>query len=202
MGPQVTEEAATPLPLAEAIASDSKTALLLPGGSSIAVLPFQNMSGDPEQEYFADGMVEDIITGLSRIRWLFVIARNSSFTYKGRAVDVKQVGRELGVRYVLEGSVRKAGKRVRITGQLVEAETGAHLWAERYDRELEDIFALQDEITLSVVGAIEPNLREAEIERVKRKRPDSLDAYDFVLRALPHALRCGAGGSSPGIALP
>jgi adenylate cyclase len=161
-------------------------ALALPDKPSIAVLPFQNLSGDPEQEYFADGMVEDIITGLSRIKWLFVIARNSTFTYKSRLVDVKQVGRELGVRYVLEGSVRKAADRVRITGQLIDAATGAHVWAERYDRRLEDIFALQDEITLSVVGAIEPSLRDAEIERVKRKRPDSLDAYDLVLRAIPH----------------
>ena len=163
------------------------SALPLPEKPSIAVLPFANMSGDPEQEYFADGMVEDIITALSRIRWLFVIARNSSFTYKGRSVDVKQVGRELGVRYVLEGSVRKAGNRVRITAQLIEAETGAHVWAQRYDRSLDDIFALQDEIALSAVGAIEPSLRDAEIQRVKRKRPDNLDAYDLVLRALPHA---------------
>jgi adenylate cyclase len=161
--------------------------LALPDKPSIAVLPFTNMSGDPEQEYFADGMVEDIITGLSRIRWLFVIARNSSFTYKGKTVDVKQVGRELGVRYVLEGSVRKAGNRVRITGQLTEAESGAHLWAERYDRDLTDIFAVQDEITVSVVGSIEPSVRRAEIERVKRKRPENLDAYDLALRALPHA---------------
>jgi adenylate cyclase len=160
-------------------------ALTLPEKASIAVLPFQNMSGDPEQDYFADGMVEDIITGLSRIKWLFVIARNSTFTYKGRAVDVKQVSREMGVRYVLEGSVRKAGSRVRITCQLIEGDTGAHLWAERYDRPLDDIFALQDEITLSVVAAIEPSLRLAEVERAKRKRPDSLDAYDLVLRALP-----------------
>jgi len=161
-------------------------ALALPDKPSIAVLPFQNLSGDPDQEYFADGMVEDIITGLSRIKWLFVIARNSTFTYKGRPVDVKQVGRELGVRYVLEGSVRKAADRVRITGQLIDAATGAHVWAERYDRRLEDIFALQDEISLSVVGAIEPSLRDAEIERVRRKRPDSLDAYNHVLRAIPH----------------
>jgi adenylate cyclase len=160
-------------------------ALALPDKPSIAVLPFQNMSGDPEQEYFVDGMVDDIITGLSRIKWLFVIARNSTFTYKGRAVDVKQVGRELGVRYVLEGSVRKAADRVRITGQLIDAATGAHVWAERYDRKSDDIFALQDEIALSVVGAIEPSLRRAEVERVKRKRPDSLDAYDLVLRAFP-----------------
>jgi TolB-like protein/Tfp pilus assembly protein PilF len=157
--------------------------LALPDKPSIAVLPFQNMSGDAEQDYFADGMVDDIITGLSRIKWLFVIARNSTFTYKGRAVDVKQIGRELGVRYVLEGSVRKAGDRVRITGQLIDAATGAHVWAERYDRKSDDIFALQDEITLSVVGAIEPSLRFAEADRVKRKRPDSLDAYDLVLQA-------------------
>jgi adenylate cyclase len=159
--------------------------LPLPDKPSIAVLPFQNMSGDPEQEYFADGMVEDIITGLSRIKWLFVIARNSTFIYKGRAIDVKQIGRELGVRYVLEGSVRRVADRVRITGQLIDAVSGAHVWAERYDRKSDDIFALQDEITLSVVGAIEPSLRLAEIERVKRKRPDSLDAYDLVLQAQP-----------------
>src|SRR5205807_1402756 len=160
-------------------------ALPLPDKPSIAMLPFANMSGDPEQEYFVDGMVEEIITALSRIRWLFVIARNSTFTYKGRAIDVKQVGRELGVRYVLEGSVRKAADRVRITGQLIDAATGAHVWAQRFDRRLEDIFALQDEITLNVVGAIEPSLRDAEIERAKRKRPDSLDAYDLVLQAHP-----------------
>jgi TolB-like protein len=161
--------------------------LKLPDKPSIAALPFQNLSGDPEQDYFADGIVEEIITGLSRIKWLFVIARNSSFTFKGHAANEKQVGHELGVRYVLEGSVRKASDRVRISAQLVEAETGIQLWAERYDRRLDDIFALQDEITLSVIGAIEPRLRDAEIERVKRKRPDSLGAYDFVLRALPHA---------------
>jgi TolB-like protein len=162
-----------------------RPALTLPDRPSIAVLPFQNMSGDPEQEYFCDGMVDDIITGISRIKWLFVIARNSTFTYKGRAVDVKQVSRELGVRYVLEGSVRKVADRVRITGQLIDAATGAHVWAERYDRKYDDIFALQDEITLSVVGTIEPSLRLAEAERVKRKRPDSLDAYDFLLQAQP-----------------
>ena len=163
-----------------------KPALALPDMPSIAVLPFTNMSDDPEQEYFADGVVEDIITGLSRIKWLFVVARNSSFVYKGKAVDVKRVGRELGVRYVLEGGVRRAGSHVRITGQLIEAETGVHLWAERYDRSLKDIFALQDEITMNVVGSIEPNLRRVEIERVKHQRPDSLDAYDLFLRALPH----------------
>jgi adenylate cyclase len=157
------------------------------GGPSIAVLPFQNMSGDPEQEYFVDGIVEDVITGLSRMKWLFVIARNSSFAYRGRAVDVKQVGRELGVRYVLEGSLRKAGDRIRITCQLIETANGTHVGAERHDRPLGNIFEVQDEITLSVVGAIEPSLRQAEIERAKRKRPDSLDAYDLYLRALPHA---------------
>src|SRR6516165_7404962 len=155
---------------------------------SLAVMPFTNMSGDAEQEYFVDGIVEDIITGLSRIKWLFVVARNSTFAYKGRAVDVKQVGRELGVRYVLEGSLRKAGNRVRLTAQLIEAGSGRHVWAERYDRALDDIFAVQDEITLSVVGYIEPSLRQAEIERAKRKRPDSLDAYDLYLRALPYAM--------------
>ena len=159
--------------------------LALPDKPSIAVLPFQNMSGDTEQEYFTDGMVEDIIPGLSRIKWLFVIARNSTFTYKGRVIDVKQIGRELGVRYVLEGSVRRVTDRIRITGQLIDAVSGAHVWAERYDRKFDDVFALQDEITLSVVGAIEPTLRLAEIERVKRKRPDSLDAYDLVLQAQP-----------------
>jgi TolB-like protein/class 3 adenylate cyclase/Tfp pilus assembly protein PilF len=160
--------------------------LALPDKPSIAVLAFQNMSGDAEQEYFADGMVEEIITGLSRIKWLFVIARNSSFVYKGKAVDVRQVGRELGVRYVLEGGVRKAGSRLRITAQLLEAETGAHLWADRYDGALEDVFDLQDRITDSVVGIVEPSLRRTEIERSRRKRPENLDAYDLYLRAVPH----------------
>ena len=150
---------------------------------SIAVLPFQNLSGDPGQEYFADGMVEEIITALSRIRWLFVIARNSSFTYRGQAIDVKQVGRELGVRYLLEGSVRKAANRVRIIGQLIDAATGAHLWADRFDGRLDDIFDLQDQVTSGVVGAIEPKLRLAEIERASRKPTQSLDAYDLYLRA-------------------
>ena len=167
-------------------AGNEQPALAPPDKPSLAVMPFTDMSGDPEQEYFADGIVEDIITGLSRIKWLFVIARNSSFIYKGQAVNVGRVGRELGVRYVLEGSVRKVGERVRVSGQLVETETSVHLWSERYDRRLEDVFALQDEITLNVVGAIEPSLREAEIERVKRKRPENLDADDLVLRALPH----------------
>src|SRR5262249_36384217 len=162
-------------------------ALPLPDKPSIAVLPFQNMSGDPEQEYFADGMVEEIITSLSRIRWLFVIARNSSFTYKGQPVDVKRVSRELGVRYVLEGSVRKAGGRVRITAQLIDALTGTHLWADRFDGSLEDVFELQDKVAMSVAGVIEPTLRQAEIERARRKRPENLDAYDLYLRALPFA---------------
>ena len=143
--------------------------LPLPDKPSIAVLPFQNMSGDPEQEYFADGMVEDITTALSRVKWLFVIARNSSFTYKGKAVDIKQVGRELGVRYVLEGSVRKAGNKVRITGQLIEVSTNAHLWADRFDGGLEDIFDLQDQITASIVGAISPKLEDAEIALARKK---------------------------------
>lgn len=168
---------------------------------SIAVLPFENMSGDPEQEYFADGMVDDIITGLSRIKWLFVIARNTSFIYKGTAVDVKQVGRELGVHYVLEGSMRKAGNRIRITAQLVETKSGHHVWAERYDRMVGDIFVVQDELTASVVGAIEPNLRKVEIERIKRKRPDSLDAYDLVLRALPFVYNMMPNGAAAAIPL-
>jgi adenylate cyclase len=175
---RIEEAAAMPSP------SDTAAAPVMPDRPSIAVLPFQNMSGDPEQEYFVDGIVEDIITGLSRIKWLFVIARNSTFVYKGKPIDVKQVGRDLGVRYVLEGSLRKAGNRVRITGQLIESASGTHLWAERYDRPIGDIFELQDDVTLSVVGAIEPSLRQAEIERAKRKRPDSLDAYDLYLRAL------------------
>jgi TolB-like protein/Tfp pilus assembly protein PilF len=156
----------------------------LPDKPSIAVLAFQNLGGDAEQEYFADGMVEDITTALSRLRWLFVIARNSSFTYKGRAVDVKQIGRELGVRYVLEGSVRKSANRVRITGQLIDATIGAHLWAERFEGTLDDIFELQDQVTASVVGAIAPQLERAEIERAKRKPTENLNAYDYYLRGM------------------
>jgi adenylate cyclase len=159
--------------------------LALPDKPSIAVLPFQNMSGDTEQEYFADGMVEEIITALSRIRWLFVIARNSSFTYKGQAVNMKQVGRELGVRYVLEGSVRKAGGQVRITAQLIEAESGTHLWADRFDGSLEDVFDLQDQVATSVAGVIEPTLQAAEIRRSRGRPTDDLTAYDLYLRALP-----------------
>jgi adenylate cyclase len=160
--------------------------LTLPDKPSIAVLPFQNMSGDPEQDYFADGMVEDIVTGLSRIKWLFVIARNSSFVYKGRAIDVRQVGRELGVRYVLEGGVRRSDSRLRVTAQLVEAETGAHLWANKFDGGLKDVFEFQDQITEKVVGIVEPSVRKSEIERSRRKPPESLDAYDLYLRALPY----------------
>ena len=166
-----------------------KPALTLPDKPSIAVLPFANLSSDPEQEYFADGVVEDITMALSRFRWLFVIARNSSFTYKGRTVNVKQVGRELGVRYVLEGSVRKAGKRVRIAGQLIDAETGAHLWADHFDGALEDMFDLQDRVTSSVVGAIAPKLQRAEIKRARRKPTENLDAYDYYLRGLASAHR-------------
>jgi adenylate cyclase len=161
--------------------------LPLPDKPSIAALPFANLSGDPEQEYFADGMVEEIITALARIRWLFVIARNSTFAYKGRAIDAKQIGRELGIRYLLEGSVRKSSNRVRITAQLIDATNGAHLWADRFDGSLEEVFELQDKVAISVAGVIEPTLRQAEIERARRKRPDSLDAYDLYLRALPHA---------------
>jgi TolB-like protein/class 3 adenylate cyclase len=157
--------------------------LPLPDKPSIAVLPFANMSGDPEQEYFADGMVEEIITALSRIRWLFVIARNSSFTYKGQVVDVKEVGRELGVRYVLEGSVRNAGNRVRITAQLIDTTSGAHLWAERFEGSLEDIFELQDHVAISVAGVIEPALQAAETARSVRRPTSDLTAYDLYLRA-------------------
>jgi TolB-like protein/class 3 adenylate cyclase/tetratricopeptide (TPR) repeat protein len=165
--------------------------LALPDKPSIAVLPFTNLSGDAEQEYFADGVVEDIITALSRFKSLFVIARNSSFTYKGKAVDIKQVGRELGVRYVLEGSARKAGKRVRITGQLVDASTGVHLWADRFDGGLEDIFDLQDRVTESVVGAIAPAVEKAEMERARRKPTESLDAYTLYLRGLAKLYQLG-----------
>ncbi|HEY1745507.1 MAG TPA: winged helix-turn-helix domain-containing protein [Xanthobacteraceae bacterium] len=154
----------------------------------IAVLPFQNMSGDPEQEYFADGMVDEIITGLSRIKWLSVVSRNSSFIYKNKSATITEVANKFGVRYVLEGGVRRAGNRVRITAQLIDAKTDTHLWADQYDRVLQDIFALQDEITMCVVGAIEPSLRKAEIERVKRQRPTNFNAYDLLLRALPFVL--------------
>jgi adenylate cyclase len=173
----------------------------LPNKPSIAVLPFQNMSGDPEQEYFADGVVEEIITALSRFRQLFVIARNSSFAYKSRAVDVKQVGRELGVRYVLEGSVRKAMKRLRITGQLIDAQTGAHLWADRFEGSLSDIFDLQDQVTTSVVGAIAPKLEQVEIERAKRKPTESLDAYDCYMQGMAKFYVWTREGSSEALRL-
>ncbi len=162
----------------------SSEALALPDKPSIAVLPFENISGDPEQEYFADGMVEEIITALSRFKSLFVIARNSSFTFKGKAVDVKEVGRRLGVRYVLEGSVRKATGKVRITGQLIDAMTGAHIWADRFERDMADVFALQDEVTVAVVSAIQPKLFQTEIAMATRRRPENLTAYDLFLRAM------------------
>jgi adenylate cyclase len=190
LGEQMLKNIARPVRALAVRAGDAttltptSTTFPLPDKPSIAVLPFQNMSGDPEQEYFADGIVEEIITALSRFKSLFVIARNSSFTYKGRPADVKQVGRELGVRYVLEGSVRKAGSRMRITGQLIDAATGAHLWADRFDGELADVFDLQDQVAQSVVGAIAPAMERAEIDRAKRKPTDSLDAYDLYLRGL------------------
>ena len=207
LGEQILKNIADPVRVyrvasADSGASDARSspaALPLPDKPSIAVLPFQNMSGDPEQEYFVDGMVEEITTALSRIRWLFVIARNSSFTYKGQNVDVKRVGRELGVRYVLEGSVRKGGDRVRITGQLIDAETGAHLWADRFDGSLEDIFELQDKVASSVAGVIEPELQAAETARSANRPTADLTAYDLYLRAyamylssakqIPEALR-------------
>src|SRR5246127_5108946 len=169
---------------APALLAEVESPLPLPDKPSIAVLPFQNMSGDAEQEYFADGMVEEIITALSRFKWLFVIARNSSFTFKGKAVDIREVGRRLGVRYVLEGSVRKASGKVRITGQLIDATTGTHIWADRFERDLTDVFALQDEVTVAVVSAIQPKLLQTEIALATRRRPENLTAYDFYLRAI------------------
>lgn len=186
---------------ADAPIEPRKPALSLPDKPSIAVLPFQNLSADPEQEYFADGVVEDITMALSFFRWLFVIARNSSFTYKGRPVDIKQVGRELGVRYVLEGSVRKAGNRIRIAGQLIDAETGAHLWADRFDGALEDIFDLQDQVTSRVVGAIAPMLQREEIKRARRKPTENLDAYDYYLRGLASARRWTKDANSEALRL-
>ena len=166
-----------------------ESAPAVPDRPSIAVLPFANMSGDPEQEYFADGMVEEITTALSRFKWLFVIARNSSFTFKGKAIDIKEVGRRLGVRYVFQGAVRKASGKVRITGQLIEAATGVHIWADRFERDMTDIFALQDEVTLAVVSAIQPKLFQAEIALATRRRPEDLTAYDLFLRAIQQAVR-------------
>ena len=179
MKPDGPEAAHSVLPGAPVLAEADKP--------SIAVLPFANMSSDPEQEYFADGLVEDVITNLSKVSGLFVIARNSSFVYKGRQVDIRQVARELGVRYVLQGSVRRSANRLHITGQLVEGTGGTHVWADKFEGSGEDIFDLQDRLTESIIGAIEPSMRRAEIERARRKRPDSLDAYDFFLQALPHA---------------
>ena len=176
-----------------------KPALTLPNKPSIAVLPFTNLSGDPEQDYFADGMVDEITTALSRFKSLFVIARNSSFTYKGRAVDIKQVGRELGVRYVLEGSVRKSARKVRITGQLIDAMTGAHLWSDRFEGDLSDVFALQDEVTVNVVSAIQPKLLQTEMDLAAR-RPNNLSAYDLCLRA-QHQQSWTRGGSAESLRL-
>ncbi len=176
-----------------------KPALTLPNKPSIAVLPFTNLSGDPEQDYFADGMVDEITTALSRFKSLFVIARNSSFTYKGRAVDIKQVGRELGVRYVVEGSVRKSAGKVRITGQLIDAMTGAHLWSDRFEGDLSDVFALQDEVTVNVVSAIQPKLLQTEMDLAAR-RPNNLSAYDLCLRA-QHQQSWTRGGSAESLRL-
>src|SRR5579864_3950530 len=175
--------------------------LALPDKPSIAVLPFQNMSGDPEQEYFADGIVEEIITALTRFRQLFVIARNSSFAYKGKSPDIRQVGRELGVRYVLEGSVRKAANRLRITGQLIDAATGTHLWADRFEGGLEEVFELQDQVTANVVGAIAPTVQQAEIERAKRKATGSLDAYDYYLRGIANVHLSGKEANAEALRL-
>jgi len=177
---------------AEPSRAAAEMGLPLPAKPSIAILPFVNMSGDSEQEYFSDGIAEDLITALSRIRWLFVVARNSTFTYKSKAVDMKQVGRELGVRYVVEGSVRKGGNRVRISAQLIDAATGNHVWAERYDRELADVFAVQDEITERIAATIEPELARAELERARRKAPESLDAWDLYQRGLWHVWQFNA----------
>ena len=178
-----------------------ESAPAVPDQPSIAVLPFANMSGDPEQEYFADGMVEEITTALSRFKGLFVIARNSSFTFKGKAVDIKEVGRRLGVRYVLEGEVRKASGKVRITGRLIEAATGTHIWADRFERDMTDIFALQDDVTLAIVSAIQPKLFQAEIALASRRRPENLTAYDFFLRALQQALRSTREGLAEALRL-
>ena len=178
-----------------------ESAPAVPDKPSIAVLPFANMSGDPEQEYFADGMVEEITTALSRFKGLFVIARNSSFTFKGKAVDIKEVGRRLGVRYVLEGAVRKASGKVRITCQLIEAATGSHIWADRFERDMTDIFALQDDVTLAVVSAIQPKLLQAEIALSTRRRPENLTAYDYFLRALQQALLATREGVAEALSL-
>jgi adenylate cyclase len=184
-----------------AVAEDGLRSLPLPDKPSIAVLPFQNMSGDAEQEYFADGMVEEIITALSRFKTLFVIARNSSFTFKGKAVDIKEVGRRLGVRYVLEGSVRKAAGKVRITGQLIDAVSGEHIWADRFERDLTDVFALQDDVTVAVVSAIQPTLLKTEIAMATRRRPENLTAYDLYMRAMQHHIQFNREGLAEAIRL-
>jgi TolB-like protein len=189
MQPNGDEPAYATGPPPAAIHEQSRTALPLPDRPAIAVLPFINMSGDSEQEYFSDGISEDIITALSKLRWFFVIARNSSFIYKGKAIHMKQVAEELGVGYVVEGSVRKGGDRVRITVQLNDVATGSHIWADRYDRDIADVFAVQDEITEAIVAAIEPQVYAAENFRAKRKSPDSMDAWDLVMRALSHYWR-------------
>ncbi len=209
MGEQIVKNIARPIRayrvrLASGRATSARSlgaALPLPDKPSIAVLPFQNMSGDFDEEYFADGIVEELITALSHVKWLFVIARNSSFIFKDKAVDVKQVARDLGVRYVLEGSVRRAGSSVRITGQLVDAASGSHIWADRFDGALSGIFELQDRVTASVVGAIEPKLRVAEIERAQRKPTGSLDAYDLYLRALLYFHALTVAGSNEALRL-
>lgn len=193
--------AASSVAASASLASETVSPLPLPDRPSIAVLPFQNMSGDPEQEYFADGMVEEIITALSRFKSLFVIARNSSFTFKGKAVDIKDVGRKLGVRYVLEGSVRKASGKVRITGQLIDALTGAHIWADRFERDMTDVFALQDDVTVAVVSAIQPRLFQTEIEMATRRRLQNLTAYDFFLRAMQQYYRTTREGFAEAIRL-
>jgi TolB-like protein len=199
---QVREaQGATAAEVADHSAEPPKPALALPNTPSVAVLPFANLSSDPEQEYFADGVVEEITMALSRFHWLFVIARNSSFTYKGRAIDVKQVGRELGVRYVLEGSVRKVGNRIRIAGQLIDAQTGAHLWADRFEGALEDMFDLQDHVTASVVSAITPKVQVEEIKRASRKPTENLDAYDYYLRGLPKIRRMTADANREALRL-
>jgi adenylate cyclase len=198
---RVSLSEATPPTAVKSATASAKTEPSTVTRPSIAVLPFANMSGDPEQEYFADGISEEIITGLSRLRWLFVIARNSSFTYKGKAVDIKRVARELGVRYVLEGSVRKGGNRVRITAQLIDAATGNHIWADRYDGELTDVFALQDEITRKAVAAIEPSLLEAEGVRSQHRAPEDLDAWDMVMRANSQFWRLTKSDSEAAIAM-
>src|SRR5580692_6012562 len=208
LGEQQVKNIARPVRIYGAVLGASSRAALpvgaplpLPDKPSLAVLPFQNMTGDAEQEYFVDGMVEEITTAIARLPWLFVIARNSAFAYKGKQVDVKQVAQELGVRYVLEGSVRKAGNRVRITGQLIDTATGAHIWADRFDGALDDIFQLQDQVASSVAGAIEPKLRQSEIERASRKPTANLTAYDLYLRALAQSYRYTEEGLAEAVVL-